>query len=49
MGRRPGLGAWQVKLTEPLPAIRVATLGPDERFEPGIHPDLRARYGWAGG
>jgi hypothetical protein len=40
-GYRPGLGAWQITLIKDVPADRIATLGYDEVFEPGVHPKYR--------
>ena len=37
-GYRPGRGAWQVTLIRPVPAVKIATLGYDDPFHPGIHP-----------
>ncbi|WP_156323304.1 hypothetical protein [Bosea sp. AAP35] len=44
-GYRPGQGAWQVELTTAVDATRIATLGPHDPFEPGLHPRVRAMYG----
>jgi hypothetical protein len=44
-GFRPGEGAYQVVLIKPVPATLIATLGPDEPFTPGLHPDVAKRYG----
>lgn len=43
-GYRPGLGAWQITLLEPIPVSLVATLKPDEPFKPGLHPRTQAMY-----
>lgn len=43
-GYRPGHGAWQIMLTGPVPATRIASLGPDDVFEPGLHPDVARLY-----
>ena len=40
-GYRPGHGAWQVELIDPVPAKRIETLGPNDPFKPGIHPKYR--------
>ena len=37
-GYRPGFGAWQITLIKPINAIRIASLGPRDAFEPGPHP-----------
>lgn len=43
-GYRPGHGAYQVTLITPIDATLVKTLGRDEPFEPGLHPDIAALY-----
>jgi hypothetical protein len=43
-GYRPGLGAWQILLIKPVPAVRVASLAYDETFEPSVHPSLLPRH-----
>jgi hypothetical protein len=40
-GFRPGHGAWQVTLTKAIEVTRLASLGYDDRFEPGPHPKYR--------
>ena len=41
-GYRPGLGAWQITLIKPVPAQRIASLGYNDVFEPGVHPKYRS-------
>jgi hypothetical protein len=43
-GYRPGHGAYQVQLVQPIDALLIKTLGRDEPFEPGLHPDVAALY-----
>jgi preprotein translocase subunit Sss1 len=44
-GYRPGHGAWQVTLLEPVPVTLIADLKPDQAFSPGLHPRIQAMYG----